>query len=154
MPSYLTYLVQVITVIILLTVMFLEQGDLFFLKNNVVQLLVACIVIIVLLAIDPLSGLILATAMFVAYYKLYKQRLFRSKRADEKYIWGDKDYADYITLERLEVAQDNTWDKNNYNEGFVGMDHKDNDKPVYGTQGLYDDIPGFADDKVSMLAEI
>tara|TARA_E500000331_G_C17263709_1_gene716324 strand:+ start:2186 stop:2644 length:459 start_codon:yes stop_codon:yes gene_type:complete len=152
MKAYIAYIVQVITVIILLSIMFIDQKDLFFLRNNTVQLLIACIVVLVLLAVDPLSGLILATAMFVAYYKLYKSRLFRSTKHDEKYIWGDKDYADYITPDRLEVAQDNTWDKKNYNEGFVGINHKDND--VYGTQGLYDDMPGFAGDKVSMLADI
>lgn len=154
--SLLTYLVQIITVILLVTVIFIEQRELIFLKNNTVQLLIACIVVIILLSVDALAGLILAIAMFIAYYKIYKHKIFVQRRTDEAYIWGEKDYNDYITPDRLEVAQDNTWDKNNVDEGFIGINGMYGNKSgnaVYGTQGLDKEMPGIPSSGVDTLAE-
>lgn len=150
MNALFTYLVQIITLVILAWVISLEQRDLMFLKNNTVQLLLACIVVIILLSVDALAGLILAIAMFIGYYKIYKQKIFATRRTDSDYIWGVKNYNDYITPERLEVAQDNTWDKNNLNEEFIGMQNVEN---VYGTQGLNKEMKGIPNMASELLAD-
>ena len=102
------YVVRLICLIFLLVVLFYQQDINHKIKEPIIQIIIALIVIFVFIFIDPLSGFFIACAVFVIYYKFYSKNDMKLAPKDTKYKKNSIPYGSYITEDHLNMAQNNT----------------------------------------------
>ena len=102
------YIVRLICLIFLLVVLFYQQDINHKIKEPIIQIIIALIVIFVFIFIDPLSGFFIACAVFVIYYKFYVKTDMKLAPKDTKYKKNSIPYGSYITADHLNMAQNNT----------------------------------------------
>ena len=102
------YIVRLICLIFLLVVLFYQQDINHKIKEPIIQIIIALIVIFVFIFIDPLSGFFIACAVFVIYYKFYAKTDMKLAPKDTKYKKNSIPYGSYITEDHLNMAQNNT----------------------------------------------
>lgn len=138
------YIVRLICLIFLLVVLFYQQDINHKIKEPIIQIIIALIVIFVFIFIDPLSGFFIACSIFVIYYKLYSNnnfslingRLIKKNNNNENIL-----YNNYISNEHLIKAQNNIIsDPDNELNGFDNLLDK---KEVLGAQGLSEIMNGY-----------
>ena len=107
------YVVRLICLIFLLVVLFYQQAINYKIKEPIVQIIIAFIVIFVFMFIDPLSGFFIACAVFVVYYKFYSKDFTTSSKnvMSKETNKNNIQYGSYITQNHLDMAQNNTLDK-------------------------------------------
>jgi|TARA_B110000259_G_scaffold187612_1_gene242479 uncharacterized membrane protein required for colicin V production len=107
------YVVRLICLIFLLVVLFYQQAINYKIKEPIVQIIIAFIVIFVFMFIDPLSGFFIACAVFVVYYKFYSKDFTTSSKnvMSKETNKNNIPYGSYITQNHLDMAQNNTLDK-------------------------------------------
>jgi hypothetical protein len=137
------YLIRLISLLILILVIIYDiHND--NLKNKNIQILLAIIIMFIFLFIDPLSGFLIACAVFVIYYKIYDNNNFKliNGRLIKKNNNTDNIlYNNYINNEHLEKAQNNIIsDPSNELNGFDNMLNK---KDILGAQGLSEEMNGY-----------
>tara|TARA_B110001450_G_scaffold47489_1_gene44205 strand:- start:12850 stop:13305 length:456 start_codon:yes stop_codon:yes gene_type:complete len=101
------YIVRLICLIFLLVILFYQQAINHKIKEPIIQIIIALIVIFVFIFIDPLSGFFIACSVFIIYYKFYSKvdiNVVKNKESDKK---NNIPYGSYITQDHLDMAQDN-----------------------------------------------
>ena len=101
------YIVRLICLIFLLVILFYQQTINHKIKEPIIQIIIALIVIFVFIFIDPLSGFFIACSVFIIYYKFYSKidiNIVKNKESDKK---NNIPYGSYITQDHLDMAQDN-----------------------------------------------
>jgi TM2 domain-containing membrane protein YozV len=101
------YIVRLICLIFLLVILFYQQTINHKIKEPIIQIIIALIVIFVFVFIDPLSGFFIACSVFIIYYKFYSKvdiNIVKNKESDKK---NNIPYGSYITQDHLDMAQDN-----------------------------------------------
>lgn len=101
------YIVRLICLIFLLVILFYQQAINHKIKEPIIQIIIALIVIFVFVFIDPLSGFFIACSVFIIYYKFYSKvdiNIVKNKESDKK---NNIPYGSYITQDHLDMAQDN-----------------------------------------------
>lgn len=149
----LDYLLQLIaTIILVLTVLFdiTDRNVVNRLKTPHVQIIVAVIIMLIFVFLDPFAGFIFAIAIFIVYYKI-----FQGAKGNEDVLKSNnrkfdnsvnKMFNSYITPVHLEQAQNNVVGDESkpvigFNDGFIESKQK-----VYDTQGIgtKETVPGYA----------
>ena len=101
------YIVRLICLIFLLVILFYQQAINHKIKEPIIQIIIALIVIFVFVFIDPLSGFFIACSVFIIYYKFYSKvdiNIVKNKESDKK---NNIPYGSYITQDHLDMAQNN-----------------------------------------------
>tara|TARA_Y100000389_G_scaffold110789_1_gene107880 strand:+ start:330 stop:785 length:456 start_codon:yes stop_codon:yes gene_type:complete len=101
------YIVRLICLIFLLVILFYQQTINHKIKEPIIQIIIALIVIFVFVFIDPLSGFFIACSVFIIYYKFYSKvdiNIVKNKESDKK---NNIPYGSYITQDHLDMAQNN-----------------------------------------------
>ena len=102
------YIVRLICLIFLLVILFYQQAINHKIKEPIIQIIIALIVIFVFIFIDPLSGFFIACAVFVIYYKFYVKTDMNLISKDTENKKNSIPYGSYITKDHLDMAQNNT----------------------------------------------
>ena len=148
----LDYLLQLIATIILVLVVIFDINNrevVNRLKTPHVQIIVAVIIMLIFVFLDPFAGFIFAIAIFIVYYKIFQmgkgnENILKSE--NRKFNNNvNKMFNSYITPVHLEQAQTNiVGDENKpvigFNDGFIESKQK-----VYDTQGIgtKETVPGY-----------
>ena len=147
----LDYLVQLISIIVLILVIINRRIDERLSRPNI-QILLAVITMLIFVFIDPLAGFVLVIALFILYYKTM---YVTSHKADVNNNEGslesslsyqetlrkanvDSIYNSYITPEHLDSAQNNVVGDLNQPILPTSLDVK-----MSNTQGLDNEMPGY-----------
>ena len=145
MDQIISYLTQIIALVILISVIILDIQTQYAINKDV-QLIIAMIIMFIFIVLDPLAGFLLACSAFVIYYKNYIDK--------KKTVHWDK-YNSYITPNNLDNIQSNIFDKNNnkketigFNDGFI-----ETSNAVYGIQGMNNIMPGFMNDNFDYISD-
>ena len=144
----LDYLVQLISIIVLILVIINRRIDERLSRPNI-QILLAVITMLIFVFIDPLAGFVLVIALFILYYKTM---YVTSHKADVNNNEGsslsyqetlrkanvDSIYNSYITPEHLDSAQNNVVGDLTQPILPTSLDVK-----MSNTQGLDNEMPGY-----------
>lgn len=153
--------IKIILLIFLVIVVLIDIPKNKTLKDPYYQFVFACIILLILLAVDVGIGFILAIIMFIIYYKVYSKILKNNNDKDTNTNKSNKEInkntynqsidnskLDYMNKEHLIAAQTNIFDTKSYNTEVKGFKHGYNNEPVVSAQGLNLDksnISGFDD---------
>lgn len=132
-----------ILAIILLLVIIITDDFPFYdkMKNSTIQLFLA-ILVIIFIFYDTTFGFLIGLTLMLIYYEIYKKLKFIKKtnngiqyeeisnKKNDNIIKSIK--LDYITDEHLISAQNNIFDKNNFETEVIGVENIQ----LYGAQGL------------------
>ena len=102
------YIVRLLCLIFLLVILFYQQPINNKIKEPIIQIIIALIVMFVFIFIDPLSGFFIACTVFVIYYKFYvKKDITNVIKNTDSTTKNNIPYSSYITPEHLNMAQNN-----------------------------------------------
>ena len=144
----LDYLVQLISIIVLILVIINRRIDERLSRPNI-QILLAVITMLIFVFIDPLAGFVLVIALFILYYKTmyvtsHKPDANNNEMSSLSYQETlrkanvDSIYNSYITPEHLDSAQNNVVGDLNQPILPTSLDVK-----MSNTQGLDNEMPGY-----------
>ena len=103
------YIVRLLCLIFLLVILFYQQPINNKIKEPIIQIIIALIVMFVFIFIDPLSGFFIACTVFVIYYKFYvKKDITNIIKNTDSTTKNSIPYGSYITADHLNMAQNNT----------------------------------------------
>jgi hypothetical protein len=140
--EYILYIIRLICLIFLLFIIVNEQIINPKIKEPIIQIIIAFIVMFIFVFVDPLAGFFIACAVFVIYYKYYVKT---GKSFVKTYEHKKKEipYGNYITEEHLDIAQNNiVSDPNNELVPFENAIDVSKLK-IFGVQGLNSEIRGY-----------
>lgn len=148
--------IKIILLILLVIVVLVDIPKNKILIDPYYQFVFACIILLILLAIDTSIGFILAIILLIIYYKLYTKLLKENTTNDSKNINNNDinkninnnqiSKLDYMSDTHLLAAQTNIFDTTSYNTEVKGFKQGYNNEHVISAQGLDLDkanVPGY-----------
>jgi hypothetical protein len=142
----LVHFLRVASLCLLVLSALLDVFMLRWLQRPELQLVLGVLIVMILLVYDALTGIALAIALIVAFYRLHLDAIGVSFwETGPKYYDGGMVglVQKYITPEHLENAQNNVVDKKNASIEMKGISGVYGE-PVYGAQGMDVNMPGYA----------
>lgn len=138
-------ILRFLAIIILLLIIAIDNYPYIkFIKNAVIQYIIAIFCISILLLVDNITGFILILAVLVLYFKIFN-KLLNINKNNTSYALYENDpnnniyesiyeKINYTTDKNLVDAQNNVFDFENYNSEIKIIESKE--KMLYSTQGL------------------
>ncbi len=134
---------RIIALLVVIVAAVVPLNTLGFVKSQVMQFVLACVVVLWMIFMDVYAGLMLGIALLIAYFRMNSQHIL-------SWGWGNRRNAgpmttlvqDYITPENLHDAQTNVVSVGDYGVELKGIDGVYGE-PVYGAQGMDKVMPGW-----------
>jgi Mg2+/Co2+ transporter CorB len=144
---------RVIALLVVIVAAVVPFDVLAFIKSEVVQFVLACIVVLWMIFMDVYAGLLLGVALLIAYFRMNSQHIL-----SWSWNWGRNKgpmatlVQDYITPENLHDAQNNVVSISDYSTEMKGIDGVYGE-PVYGAQGMDKVMPGWTKE-TSLMGDV
>lgn len=145
---------RIIALLVVIAAAVVPLDALKFASSQVMQLVLACVVVLWMIFMDVYAGVLLGLALLVTYFRIHSQHIL-------SWGWGGSSRTsgpmaslvqDYITPENLHDAQNNVVDVGDYGVEIKGIDGVYGE-PVYGAQGMDKVMPGYTKD-MSLMGDV